>query len=273
MASSCGWYSLNSMADCWFASFVSVSFVFIVRHLKRRVSSGHVLPPARNRKCIQVQCGNLLEHQNKFHFMEQCLWWEANRCVIRKFHIIYGIHRFITVRLQVLTAVPMKIMAFWVVTSWNSEKAYRFGESYHLHLQDWKVSQTRSQHAKGAKLRRCVLLQFRVLCELQSVTDRRTIVFITMFARTLHRSLSWARYILSTDGFFWNSYLANAFSWRQVMSDADRLRPRAHTLLLDVPLQLFLHKQFLRFVSMFGIGRNWGQNRNTNAGYTIPVLS
>jgi hypothetical protein len=30
MAASCGWYSLNSMEDCWLTSFVSVGFVYTV---------------------------------------------------------------------------------------------------------------------------------------------------------------------------------------------------------------------------------------------------
>jgi hypothetical protein len=51
---------------------------------------------------------------------------------------------------EVLTSVVMKSSVFWVIIMWRQlEVSCRFGRTYGIHLQSWRVSQARSrQQAK-----------------------------------------------------------------------------------------------------------------------------
>jgi hypothetical protein len=49
----------------------------------------------------------------------------------------------------------MKITIVWVVTQCSSQKGSRFGGTYHLPLQERRVSQARNQHDAGGKQSMC----------------------------------------------------------------------------------------------------------------------
>jgi hypothetical protein len=76
--------------------------------------------------------------------------------------------------LEVLTAVTTKSTVFWVVMLRNSERARRFGGTYHLHLQGRKVMQAkinRSRGLNGVPAQKTVLLLTFVCLTTLSAAD------------------------------------------------------------------------------------------------------
>jgi hypothetical protein len=64
------------------------------------------------------------------------------------------------IRFGVLRAVTMKDGVFWIATPCSSERARRFGGTWRLHLQGWKVSQARNQQKLISSLSLVLLVTY-----------------------------------------------------------------------------------------------------------------